>query len=72
MEAYRAAHEAGEKVFFMDYGVWSRSYLLGHFSAVVEAGVRERDELAPVAAMLMDELAGQAALQRRVELLRDR
>jgi hypothetical protein len=52
---------SGEKIFFMDYTVWSKSFLLWLFVDCVDAGLVERERLAPV----MNELVGELAAKQK-------
>ena len=57
LRAYDEMRAAGDEVFFMDYGVWSRGFALLFLADAVVAGAREPGELEPYAERMIAELA---------------
>jgi len=55
--AYERSFESGGEAFFMDYGVWSRAFVLACLAASVDAGLREAAALEATVGHLIAELA---------------
>jgi hypothetical protein len=54
--AYEHARTEGYPAHFMDYAVWSRAYVLWCLADALDAGLGPRDDVAPVAGHIAEEL----------------
>jgi tetratricopeptide (TPR) repeat protein len=57
LPAYDRSFESGGEVHFMDYGVWSRAFVLYALAACVDTGLREPGTLKETIAHAVEELA---------------
>jgi hypothetical protein len=57
LQAHQIEKAVGRKSYFMDYGVWSKSYVIGFLSEAVEQGVLEKEPLKGVLRELVSDLA---------------
>jgi len=57
LQAHQIEKAVGRKSYFMDYGVWSKSYVLGFLCEAVERGVLDKEPLEGVLSELVSDLA---------------